>query len=219
VDISSTQAKTGTAYNSQNPESNNVADQGDEYIDMFVNLLVAQISNQDPFNAKDGTEYVTQMAQLYQVQATEDMREAQLDSTAMMQALNNLSAVSLAGEKVSVQVKNINIEDDQPIEGAVLLDQAANNVRVYLYDVDGNLVKEVTLGDGPIGALDFSIDDLDSGIYSIEASFDVNGKTYITYPSISGTVEKVITTNEGVQLDVSGIGYVSLSQVHEFHKA
>jgi flagellar basal-body rod modification protein FlgD len=39
-----------------------------DYKDMFLQLLVAQLKNQDPLNPMDGTQFVTQLAQYQQLE-------------------------------------------------------------------------------------------------------------------------------------------------------
>jgi len=43
--------------------------------DMFLQLLVAQIRNQNPLNPANGTEFVAQLAQFTQLEATLDIRK------------------------------------------------------------------------------------------------------------------------------------------------
>lgn len=43
--------------------------------EMFLQLLVAQIRNQNPLNPANGTEFVAQLAQFSQLEATLDMRK------------------------------------------------------------------------------------------------------------------------------------------------
>jgi len=61
--------------------------------DMFLQLLVAQLQNQDPLNPADGTQFLTQLAQFQQLE--QSMNTGQ-DITAMRQDLDKLVA-GLAG--------------------------------------------------------------------------------------------------------------------------
>jgi flagellar basal-body rod modification protein FlgD len=59
--------------------------------EMFLQLLVAQIRNQNPLSPANGTEFVAQLAQFTQLEATLDIRQeieqirAALDQTAAKQ--------------------------------------------------------------------------------------------------------------------------------------
>ncbi len=65
----------------------------------WLNLLVAQLKNQDMNNTMDNSEMMSQMAQYSQIQAVNDMVSMQED----MYAMNNTSyATSLMGKNVTV---------------------------------------------------------------------------------------------------------------------
>jgi flagellar basal-body rod modification protein FlgD len=51
-----------------NPSINNLANQN-----VFLQLLVAQLKNQDPANPADGTQFVTQLAQFSELSNTTQM--------------------------------------------------------------------------------------------------------------------------------------------------
>jgi flagellar basal-body rod modification protein FlgD len=56
---------------------------------MFLQLLVAQLKNQDPLNPADGTEFVGQLAQFQQMESTLNMGQ---DLAAIRETLNLISA-------------------------------------------------------------------------------------------------------------------------------
>lgn len=81
--ISSTSGTTGqnTAATSQSSGATS-ADKN-----MFLQLLVAQLKNQDPLNPSDGTQFVAQLAQFQQLEQSVNMGQ---DITAMRQDLDQL---------------------------------------------------------------------------------------------------------------------------------
>ncbi len=67
--IPSTSSTTGSTGSSSLVNSASVAtDQN-----MFLQLLVAQLQNQDPLNPVDGSQFVTQLAQLQQLESSVNM--------------------------------------------------------------------------------------------------------------------------------------------------
>src|SRR5579872_5065070 len=58
---------------------------------MFLQLLVAQLQNQDPLNPVQGTEFVTQLAQFQQLEQTLNTGE---DVSAIRGDLDQLAAIS-----------------------------------------------------------------------------------------------------------------------------
>lgn len=78
--------------------------------DLFLKLLVAQMTNQDPFNSQDPTQYVTQLAQFNTLeginQLNDNMEYLLTVNNAML--INNAvsDASSLVGKNVEVSVEN-----------------------------------------------------------------------------------------------------------------
>lgn len=109
----------------------------------FLRILSAELSNQDPENAKDGTEYVSQMAQFAGLE-----QMANLNSTMRVTGANSLigKIVSLRklddnGNLYSGEVKNV-LKDGDTVKVDVVVGKEK--------DKDGNLVdtiKEFALED------------------------------------------------------------------------
>lgn len=78
--------------------------------DLFLKLLVAQMTNQDPFNTQDPSQYVTQLAQfnsLEQMIALNDSMEYLANINNAMLVNNSVeAAASLIGKNVEVSVAN-----------------------------------------------------------------------------------------------------------------
>ncbi|HTS66732.1 MAG TPA: flagellar hook capping FlgD N-terminal domain-containing protein [Candidatus Acidoferrales bacterium] len=62
---------------------------------MFLQLLVAQIKNQDPLNPTDGVQFLTQLAQFQQLEQSmnmgEDIAAARTDLDKLVQATSQVS--------------------------------------------------------------------------------------------------------------------------------
>lgn len=78
--------------------------------DLFLKMLVAQMTNQDPFNSQDPTQYVTQLAQfntLEQMMSINDSMEYLVNLNNSMLVNNAVeAATSLIGKNVEVAVPN-----------------------------------------------------------------------------------------------------------------
>ena len=64
---------------------------------MFLQLLVAQLKNQDPLNPADGLQFVTQLAQFQQLEQGINMQQ---DLAAIRAVVESLSAARAATERV-----------------------------------------------------------------------------------------------------------------------
>jgi flagellar basal-body rod modification protein FlgD len=74
---------------SQSPAASNAGTQVTK--NMFLQLLVAQIKNQDPLNPADGTQFLTQLAQF---QSLEQSINSGQDLTAIHQDMDKLVAAA-----------------------------------------------------------------------------------------------------------------------------
>jgi len=99
---------TGVSRNSTVTEKGTkIVDSGDNTDkDLFLKLLVAQMTNQDPFNTQDPTQYVTQLAQfnmLEQTMALNDSMEYLIGMTNGLLVNSAMgSASALIGKDVEV---------------------------------------------------------------------------------------------------------------------
>ncbi|WP_425398300.1 flagellar hook assembly protein FlgD [Aeoliella sp.] len=144
-------------------------------LDAFLNLMIAELQNQDPLNPLENDELLAQISQIREVGATDRLTET-LDSVLLGQniasATNLIGADVVAldenGERVTGNVRRVSIDGGQP-----KLDLAVGPVAVAGDEEgsveEGQYTYEV-VWDGPDGA-EFSFDvDVDT-----ETLADFNG--------------------------------------------
>ncbi|MGA3260964.1 MAG: flagellar hook capping FlgD N-terminal domain-containing protein [Bryobacteraceae bacterium] len=78
-------APTGTSTSSSSTASSSASAASDQ--DMFLQLLVSQLENQDPLNPVDGTTFVTQLAEFQQLDTSISTGS---DVSSILQDLNGL---------------------------------------------------------------------------------------------------------------------------------
>lgn len=109
---------------------------GSEGLNMqdFLNLLVAQITNQDAMNPMDNTEFISQMAQFSSLQAMSDLTKISIES----------QATSLIGKTVVVATYNDKgqlVQDEGVVEKVAIYGNESRlyvNGKEYLY---GNVME------------------------------------------------------------------------------
>lgn len=69
--------------------------------DDFLKLLITQLTNQDPTNPMEDTQFIAQMAQFSSLEQMTNMNE---QFTKMTQMLNSSEAVSTIGKTVEIEV-------------------------------------------------------------------------------------------------------------------
>ena len=107
-----TPSASGTASSSNSSSSNansNATNSGLASTSSFLQLLVAQLKNQDPLQPMDGTQFVTQLAQINDVQQNlgmkqdlDAMSEKYLGTNSPPSASNNQTGTSSAGTTQTV---------------------------------------------------------------------------------------------------------------------
>jgi len=107
--------------------------------DDFMQLLIAQLKNQDPMKPTDDTQFVAQLAQFSTLEATNKMSDA-LEELAGMQALGE--AAALIGKQVSAK-----LTDGTVVTGTVsqihMVDSKAKVV-VNGQEIDASLITNVS---------------------------------------------------------------------------
>lgn len=186
--------------------------------DEFLTLMVAQIRNQDPLNPLDGTEYVSQLAQLSSMEGIQNLSQLQRQGNVLMDSLQVLQSTQLAGQQVSTPVTHIQLDERERLSGVVELPAAASDVRVWALGSDGRIAAEVSLGALSAGSSPFELPQLPPGSYKLEVVAQQGGDLATYTPVLSRTVEKVsVPANGGdIQLQLAGIGPVSLYSVRDF---
>ena len=99
--------------------SNNALNELD--MDDFLNLMIAELQNQDPLNPLENDELIAQISQIREVGATEDLTST-LNAVLLGQNISSATnligadvvALNDAGERVSGNVRVVTITDGQP---------------------------------------------------------------------------------------------------------
>lgn len=189
--------------------------------DAFLQLLVAQLKNQDPTSAEDPTEMVSQMTSYAQLEQLQNMNTAletlQTQNTGLFQA----EAVGLVGKTVRVSSASFPLEDGSAAIG-VELEADAASVVLKISDASGKVVATLDEGSQKAGSLSFDWDGLDSsgnaladGTYTVAvAAKDSSGSTVAASTSARVTVESVLFSGGTVLLLAGGTSY-SLDAVYD----
>ncbi|UGB38766.1 flagellar hook assembly protein FlgD [Frateuria soli] len=182
----------------------------------FLSLLIQQMRNQDPTQPMDSSQMVSQLAQINQVSATQNLQTS-FDALAQsMQGNQLLQASSMVGRSVTVPSAVARLQGGS-LDGAVNVSDGGGRTLVQVVDNAGNVVRTIDLGTQNAGLTDFHWDGtgndgqpLPPGTYALAAQ---TGNTAVaTY--VTGKVAGVgMTGADGAYLDVDGFGGVLLSQV------
>ncbi|TVP45377.1 MAG: hypothetical protein EA350_09310 [Gemmatimonadales bacterium] len=142
--------------------------------DEFLQLLVAQLRNQDPLEPMKGEEFAAQLAQFAQVEQLTSLNahaEAQLEATYLLAtAQNNSAALNAIGREILAAGNGVTVPEDGPVHVTVGVGGAGGMGTLILYDSAGREVAREELGYLPAGRRDIlaegTVTDLPPGNYT-----------------------------------------------------
>ena len=188
----------------------------------FLELLVAQLNNQNPLEPQENGEFIAQLAQFSQVEGIEQLNTRMESLLSGYQSSQALQASSLVGRKVIVPSEKAVVDTSETFKGSLVLPVTSSNVYVNVYDSAGKAVTRVNLGQQAAGNVSFMWDGKDSsgnllppGTYKFEAQATYADGTKGLYTLLPANVDSVALGQNGgeMKLNLAGIGAVPLSQV------
>ncbi len=209
--VTSSTSSTSTTSSSDTVSSSSST--SDDLEVQFIDLLVAEIQNQDPTDPLDASEYVSQLSQLSMVQSLDSLNTSQTTTNSELTEMSLLAASNLVGQTVTAPASTVTLDADGAVSGQVTLDSAADSVTVYLYDSSGNVVDQTTTTSAEAGSIAFDFTGLTAGTYTLSATATTSGTTSDLTTYVNETVDKVSLSDDSVQLDVAGVGTVDLSDI------
>jgi flagellar basal-body rod modification protein FlgD len=158
----------------------------------FLNLLVAQLQNQDPLNPMEGQEFASQLAQFSSVEQLTSIDgniEKSINTDLILsQTINNTLATTLIGKQITAVGNQVELKEDSPVNLYFELGGYAQDVSINVMDAAGNIVQ----------TLDAS--NLEKGINSVE--WDGISKDGETLPEGTYTFEVTATGKTGNDITV-----------------
>ncbi len=195
--------------------------------DVFLELMVTQMRNQNPLDPQDNSEFVAQLAQFSSVEGLDKLNNTMggfVDSfQTSLQSNQALQASSMVGRFVKVDSESAYLGTGGIVAGTIDLPQTTDQLRVNVYDASGQLVAEEMLGAATSGEISFAWDGADAngeqlpaGNYRFEAMANFGGDDVQLNTALSHNVDSVsVGANGAVSLNIAGVGAVAISEVRE----
>jgi len=168
--------------------------------DDFMNLLLKQLSYQDPLNPMDSTQFTSQMTQFSSLEKLENINGTLEEVLAFQHSMQNASVANFIGKDVRITGNSTYLKDTADI--SYELNQDAASVELSILGPQGGIVWSKDIGpqdageytyvwDGndingnplPEGTYTFKVDALDSSDKTV-------GATSIATGSVTGVVFK-----------------------------
>jgi len=153
----------------------------------FMNLLVAQIQNQDPLSPMDNAEFTGQITQFTMLDELSSLRAKMEEQLLMAQSINNTTMLQLVGRDVTVAGAEVQAAGGE-VTGSGLFATAPGEARIEVKDSAGNVVATYTR-------------DVDQGLNDI----DWDGQTADGEAAADGeyTIEVTVTDPDGNPVDAT----------------
>ena len=188
----------------------------------FLNLMVTQLKNQDPFKPLESGEFLGQLAQFGTVSGLATLQTS-FDSLASSLVSNQaLQAATLVGRSALVPSARATLEEGGSVTGAVDLPHSSGAVRVQIRDASGEVVRRLDLGTHEAGLTAFVWDGVTDGgerappgVYTLAAEHRNGNETIGADTLVSAPVESVVFGANGFTVQLRGVGEVPFSAVRE----
>ena len=190
----------------------------------FLELMITQLKNQDPFKPMENGDFIAQMAQFSSVTGLEKLQNSFSAFATSMQSNQALQASAMVGREVVFSSSHIALADSGASTGFVDLPHAQQNVRVGILNQKGELVRNLPLGDHIAGSLSYSWDGLDEtgnrlppGNYQVAALAGIGEDSIGLETFASARVDSVSLNQQtrNITLNLKDLGSVSFSAIRE----
>ncbi len=102
--------------------------------DDFLQLLVAQLQNQDPLNPSDPTEFTAQLAQFSSLEQLFNVNESLAQMNSSNTELERLSALSMLGREVVSGSGSFRLVEGTTVRLGCQLQDSADEVQIFVKD-------------------------------------------------------------------------------------
>ncbi|HLF12595.1 MAG TPA: flagellar hook assembly protein FlgD [Gammaproteobacteria bacterium] len=189
----------------------------------FLQLMITQLENQDPFKPLESGEFLGQLAQFGTVSGLAELQTSFNTLAGSLVSNQALQAAALVGRSALVASAVTALDEEgQTVQGAVDLPTSSSSVRLEIRDASGQVVRELDLGAQAAGLVRFVWDgQTDGGAaaapgrYSLAAQYRDGGQMSAAETLISAPVESVVLGARGFAVHLRGLGEVPFSAVRE----
>lgn len=190
----------------------------------FLDLMITQLKNQDPFAPMENGDFISQMAQFSSVTGLAELQQSFEKLATSLQSNQALQASSLVGRTVLVPSAIGTLPVGGSVSGALNLPASSGSVGVNVQDAAGQVIRRLELGSQPAGEVYFNWDGMsdagvpaDAGRYFISADAGIGGDTVALETLMSSSVASVTLGQggNGLTLNLTDGNVVDFSSVKE----
>jgi len=187
----------------------------------FLQLLVAQLQNQDPTDPMDSSQMTSQLAQINTVSGIQQLNTSLSSLSTQLSAGQNAQAALLIGSSVLAPGSSAAVSSGSAPQLGVTLPAAVSDVTLTITNSAGKVVNTLDLGAQAAGTVPVTWNGKDSagntvadGTYTITASATTNGQSATATALVAAKVQGVVQQADGTaSLSLDNGKTVALSSV------
>ena len=188
----------------------------------FLELMITQLQNQDPFKPLESGEFLGQLAQFGTVGGLEDLNSSFQSLASSLVSDQALQAAALVGHSVLAEGDVLHLEPGTIASGAIDVPTGTSSVSLQISDASGGLIRQIDLGAQSSGLVRYQwggeTDDglgAAAGNYRISAQYFRDNQMNSAPTLVEAQVQSVIFGAQGVEVKLEGLGDVPFSLVRE----
>ncbi len=191
----------------------------------FMELMLAQLKNQNPLEPQDNGEFISQLAQFSSLEEMQKLSGTVDDVVGQFRSTQALQASAMVGKTVLAPSSVGILGSEDEIRGTIEVPASTGGLRLSVQNQSGELVRQIDLGSSPAGVKSFSWDGQDGngnplppGPYRVvaEASYPQGSQQLSTM--VSANVDSVsLGQNGAITLNLAGMGSIALSDVKQIN--
>ncbi len=188
----------------------------------FLELMIAQIQNQDPLSPAKNEAFIAQLAQFSSVEGIQNLNESMDGLVSTLRTGLTMDAAALVGRNVLAPGNQSGLNAAGGIAGTIDLQESVGDLQLEIRDVSGSLVKTFDLGAQEGSTLRFSWDgttdagtQVQPGIFQLSAFSQAGGERVAHAINLPERVVSVSITDAGLVANLSGGTAVPTVQIKE----
>ncbi len=192
----------------------------------FMELMIAQLKNQNPLEPQSNGEFIADLAQFSSLEEMQNLSSTVDSVVGEFRSTQALQASAMVGKTVLASTDVGTLDDSGTMSGAINVPASTGGLRVSIHSAQGELVRQLDLGQAGVGQKAFTWDGQDGdgnnlppGRYTVVAEASYPGGTEQLETLMSANVDSVSLGQgaAGITLNLAGMGSIALADVRQIN--
>lgn len=201
------------------------AKKGDLGKNEFLELMIAQLENQNPLEPQDNGAFISQLAEFSALEEMQQISSTVDSFSDKFQSSQALQASAMVGRNVLVPGAESPLATDGTISGMIDLPSGTSGLSVSILNGSGELVRRIDMGQQFAGSVPFTWDGMNeqgdvmpADRYTIKAESKTSTGSEQLDTLFASQVNSVSIAQGGaVTLNLAGLGRVPIENVREIN--